>query len=721
MSGGPSRQRVLIIVPAWNEQDAITGTIREIRAVVPDADLLVIDDGSVDRTAQRAREAGATVCPLPFNLGVGGAMRTGYRYALRHGYDAAVQIDADGQHDPRYLARLLERLDGPDKADVVIGARFATPDDPYKVRGPRRWAMVLLAWVLSRLAHTRLTDVTSGFRVSNRRAISVFATHYPAEYLGDTVESLVIAARAGLRRSRRSRSPCAPAWPGAPRTPRSRPPSTSSAPSWRCCSRWCATGPPSSRRAPRGGARRHRDRGGRPMSGVTILGLAGSVLILLALFEMMRRHRLREKYALIWALVALAIVTVAAFPALLIRVVGGHRPRGAGQPALLRRLDGDHGADAPAQLRARPARGAHPHPGRGDRAAAPRDRRAPPTPRRRTPRRAAPTSAASERAGPRAAGGLRPVLGRPRAALRHGRERQGADRPRVDRGRGRRLLPRPVASPSTSPPRPTRGSATSATRPTSASPTTTSAAATWRRGELMMFMGCDDLMHPTFVETVQGRPPRVPGRGDHPGRRTRHRRARRTDRPADRQGQAGRAGTHRRSAPSSAARRSRPACCAAPGTTGRRWSSAPSGCGPTPFRDGLPIIQDLALLIDMTVAGETLVVDPTVCFSYRRHTQSASATSLLHGNRFSDERRYYASAAEQSRRTWLDPRRADRADPLDLTAARRDAAAHRCASSRAHRRTLPARARAGALTPPSGTWRARSGRPRGSRERRAPS
>jgi glycosyltransferase involved in cell wall biosynthesis len=189
-----SGERVLIIVPAWNEQDAIAGTVAEIRQCVPHADLLVIDDGSHDQTAQRAAAAGATVCPLPFNLGVGGAMRTGYRYALRHGYDAAVQIDADGQHDPRYLARLLDQLH---TADVVIGARFATPDDPYKVRGPRRWAMVLLARVLSRLAHTRLTDVTSGFRVSNRRAISVFATHYPAEYLGDTVESLVIAARAG--------------------------------------------------------------------------------------------------------------------------------------------------------------------------------------------------------------------------------------------------------------------------------------------------------------------------------------------------------------------------------------------------------------------------------------------------------------------------------------------------------------------------------------------
>lgn len=198
MSGGPRAPRVLIIVPAWNEQDAVGQTIAEIQSTVPGADLLVVDDGSLDRTALRARAAGATVCQLPFNLGVGGAMRTGYRHALRNGYDVAVQIDADGQHDPRYVAALVDRLaDSDAPADVVIGARFAKADDPYKVRGPRRWAMVLLAWVLSRLAHTPLTDVTSGFRVSNRRAISLFATHYPAEYLGDTVESLVIAARAG--------------------------------------------------------------------------------------------------------------------------------------------------------------------------------------------------------------------------------------------------------------------------------------------------------------------------------------------------------------------------------------------------------------------------------------------------------------------------------------------------------------------------------------------
>ena len=188
--------RTLIIVPAWNEQESIAQTLGEIRDTAGWADLLVVDDGSGDRTADTAAAAGAMVCRLPFNLGVGGAMRAGYRYALRNGYDVAVQIDADGQHDPRYLAALLTRLQ---EADVVIGARFATADDPYKVRGPRRWAMVLLARVLSRLAHTRLTDVTSGFRVSNRRAIALFAQHYPAEYLGDTVESLVIAARAGCR------------------------------------------------------------------------------------------------------------------------------------------------------------------------------------------------------------------------------------------------------------------------------------------------------------------------------------------------------------------------------------------------------------------------------------------------------------------------------------------------------------------------------------------
>ena len=192
MPGPQAAPRVLVIVPAWNEQGSIGQTVREIRSTNPHVDILVIDDGSGDETSREAVAAGAEVCRLPFNLGVGGAMRTGYRFALRHGYDVAAQIDGDGQHDPRYLSALVARLDD---ADIVIGARFAQADDPYVVRGPRRWAMVMLARVISRLARVRLTDVTSGFRVSNRRAISVFASHYPAEYLGDTVESLVIALR----------------------------------------------------------------------------------------------------------------------------------------------------------------------------------------------------------------------------------------------------------------------------------------------------------------------------------------------------------------------------------------------------------------------------------------------------------------------------------------------------------------------------------------------
>lgn len=189
-----SLERTLIIVPAWNESQNVGNTVREILSSVTGMDVVVVDDGSTDDTAGAARTAGARVLSLPFNMGVGGAMRTGFTYAQRHGYSRAIQVDADGQHDPQDIIRVLAGLE---TADISIGARFADTGD-YEVRGPRKWAMRFLAGVLSRVAGTRLTDVTSGFRAANRRAIDQYVRYYPAEYLGDTVDSLVSAIHAGL-------------------------------------------------------------------------------------------------------------------------------------------------------------------------------------------------------------------------------------------------------------------------------------------------------------------------------------------------------------------------------------------------------------------------------------------------------------------------------------------------------------------------------------------
>lgn len=184
----------LIIVPAWNEERNVGATVSEILEARPGYDIVVVDDGSSDRTAQVARDAGATVIRLPFNLGVGGAMRTGFTYAQRQGYTRAIQVDADGQHNPADIDAVL---DGLSRADISIGARFADVGD-YDVRGPRRWAMIVLAKTLSKVAKTRLTDATSGFRAAGVRAIDQYVQYYPAEYFGDTLDSLVAACHSGL-------------------------------------------------------------------------------------------------------------------------------------------------------------------------------------------------------------------------------------------------------------------------------------------------------------------------------------------------------------------------------------------------------------------------------------------------------------------------------------------------------------------------------------------
>lgn len=156
--------------------------------------MLVVDDGSSDRTAEVAATTAATVLRLPFNLGVGGAVRLGFLYAVRHGYSVVVQVDSDGQHDPAYIPELVSALA---TCDVVVGSRFAG-GGTYDARGPRRWAMRILAAGVSPLCRAKLTDVTSGFRAVGPRGVPVFARDLPAEYLGDTVEALVLAHRAGL-------------------------------------------------------------------------------------------------------------------------------------------------------------------------------------------------------------------------------------------------------------------------------------------------------------------------------------------------------------------------------------------------------------------------------------------------------------------------------------------------------------------------------------------
>ncbi|QAY74573.1 glycosyltransferase family 2 protein [Agromyces protaetiae] len=188
-------ERVLIVMPAFNEREAIGDVIAEVRHSLPGAGCLVVNDGSTDGTASVARAAGATVADLPVNLGVGGAMRLGFKYAIQNGYDVVVQIDADGQHDPAAVPKLLAKLG---EADIVIGARFAGEGE-YRAHGLRRFAMRVIARLLSRTAKTRLTDATSGFKACGPRAVALFAVDYPAEYLGDTIEALVIAARAGCR------------------------------------------------------------------------------------------------------------------------------------------------------------------------------------------------------------------------------------------------------------------------------------------------------------------------------------------------------------------------------------------------------------------------------------------------------------------------------------------------------------------------------------------
>jgi glycosyltransferase involved in cell wall biosynthesis len=174
-------KRVLVVMPAYNEQDSIAAAIAEVRATNPEVDLLVVDDGSADATAVIAEQAGVPVCRLPYNLGVGGAMRAGYRYAVRHDYDVVVQIDADGQHDPAEVSKLMAEMEKGD-IDMVVGSRFLSDDHLYPAPISRRTGIHIFAFVCSRITGQKISDPTSGFRLCNRRAIELFARDYPHDY-----------------------------------------------------------------------------------------------------------------------------------------------------------------------------------------------------------------------------------------------------------------------------------------------------------------------------------------------------------------------------------------------------------------------------------------------------------------------------------------------------------------------------------------------------------
>jgi glycosyltransferase involved in cell wall biosynthesis len=187
--------RRIAVVPAFNEADSIGMVIAELRAFDPEFEVVVVDDGSTDATARLAAEAGAHVVRLPFNLGIGGAVQTGYQYARDEGFDVAVQVDGDGQHNPNEIPRLLEPLlDG--RADMVVGSRFVG-ERVYRAPLARRIGIVIFARVVSWLVRQRVTDTTSGFRAVNRRGILLFASEYPPDY--PEVESTVLVHRAGLR------------------------------------------------------------------------------------------------------------------------------------------------------------------------------------------------------------------------------------------------------------------------------------------------------------------------------------------------------------------------------------------------------------------------------------------------------------------------------------------------------------------------------------------
>jgi glycosyltransferase involved in cell wall biosynthesis len=188
--------KCLVVVPAYNEEKSIAATVAEIRAGCPAAAIVVVNDGSTDATSAAARATGVTVIDLPYNLGIGGSVQAGFKYAVHNGFDAAVQVDGDGQHPPAQIDRLLEPL-RKGTADLVVGSRFLPGSSGFRSTLQRRVGIYVFRIVIRLLTGQTVTDATSGFRACNRAVLELFAKQYPRDY--PEPETLVLAARHRFR------------------------------------------------------------------------------------------------------------------------------------------------------------------------------------------------------------------------------------------------------------------------------------------------------------------------------------------------------------------------------------------------------------------------------------------------------------------------------------------------------------------------------------------
>lgn len=185
----------VVVIPAFNEEGSIRQVLMELSSVLPDIDVCVVDDGSSDATAAIAKATGAKVVRLPVNIGIGGAIQTGYLWAVRNGYDPILRIDADGQHDPASAPSLFAALEG--GADVAIGSRFLTSEENHRPPPLRRIGIRIFSAIVSLLAKQRISDPTSGYRCLTAEAAAFGAHSHPFDF--PEVEGVVNFARGGFK------------------------------------------------------------------------------------------------------------------------------------------------------------------------------------------------------------------------------------------------------------------------------------------------------------------------------------------------------------------------------------------------------------------------------------------------------------------------------------------------------------------------------------------